>query len=412
MNGTPNWKDIQPRLGAVYDLFGNGKTALKVSVGRYALANNYALLLAQAMSPTGAFVSQTTRTWTPTAAEIATLDATGQLSPNCNLTNPGANGECGAIANSAFGTTARNTTYAPDLLSGWGASPYLWESQVTVQQQLAPNVGLRVGYYRTSYGNIYLTNNLDVTAANFTPDCVTAPVDARLPGGGGNQVCGGLYDVNPSLYGKVNNLITNASNFGGDSQVYNGADATVTARFGQGRSLYAGMSTGQTVTNNCATANVPTQFCQQTLPFRGQDDFKVSFVYPLPWWGITTSWRYQNLPGLPELATDVVPNSAIAPSLGRNLAACPALTGPCSATATVTLFAPDTVFLPRQNQLDTRLTKLVRVGPWRLQANMDIFNLTNNADFVTVNTTYGPKWNVPTRTLPGRLFKFSLMANF
>ena len=32
-----NVKDITPRIGASYDLFGNGKTALKVSVGKYPL---------------------------------------------------------------------------------------------------------------------------------------------------------------------------------------------------------------------------------------------------------------------------------------------------------------------------------------------------------------------------------------
>ena len=33
-----SWKDISPRLGVVYDLFGDGKTALKASLGRYTAA--------------------------------------------------------------------------------------------------------------------------------------------------------------------------------------------------------------------------------------------------------------------------------------------------------------------------------------------------------------------------------------
>ena len=31
----PDWKDINPRVGAVYDVFGNGRTALKASIGRF-----------------------------------------------------------------------------------------------------------------------------------------------------------------------------------------------------------------------------------------------------------------------------------------------------------------------------------------------------------------------------------------
>ena len=50
---VPDWNDFAPRLGLVYDLFGNGKTAIKYSLNRYNLsrttgiAANYNPLLSQ-----------------------------------------------------------------------------------------------------------------------------------------------------------------------------------------------------------------------------------------------------------------------------------------------------------------------------------------------------------------------------
>ena len=35
VGSVPAWHDLNPRLGVSYDLFGNGRTALKASLGRY-----------------------------------------------------------------------------------------------------------------------------------------------------------------------------------------------------------------------------------------------------------------------------------------------------------------------------------------------------------------------------------------
>ena len=40
VTGVPNWKDMTPRLGVAYDLFGTGKTAVKFSIGKYLEAPN------------------------------------------------------------------------------------------------------------------------------------------------------------------------------------------------------------------------------------------------------------------------------------------------------------------------------------------------------------------------------------
>jgi hypothetical protein len=58
---VPKWRDISPRLGIAYDLFGNGKTAVKASFGRYVAAES--LSIAQATNPVNAIVINATRTW-------------------------------------------------------------------------------------------------------------------------------------------------------------------------------------------------------------------------------------------------------------------------------------------------------------------------------------------------------------
>ncbi len=214
-DGVKGYNDITPRVGVAYDLSGNGRTALKLNVGKYlAAASNYQNYTGP--NPISRVATSVTRTWT---------DANGNFTPDCNLLNPGsqdlrsaAGDFCGAISNQNFGRPVFSNTYDPGILQGWGVRPSDWGLGVSVQHEVLTRVSAEVGYYRRWFQNFTVTDNLAVASSDFTGFSVTAPADARLPGGGGNLITG-LYDVNPTLFGMTNNYVTYAGNFGNQYQV-------------------------------------------------------------------------------------------------------------------------------------------------------------------------------------------------
>ena len=236
---SPRWQNLSPRVGAAYDLFGTGKTALKVALGRYPQRN------------TGVAVNLPVSNQ-PTSTTIAWGDANGNFVPDCDLRNPLTNGECGAWGDRTFGqVVAGNTRFADDAIGGFNQENYNWQGNVSVQQQLRANMGLTVGYFRTWYGGFQALDNTLVTPADYDPFCITAPTDSRLPGSvSGKQFCG-IYDINPAKFGQVNNLRTLSSHYGKMSEVFDGVDVTIGARFGQGGQVQGGLATGRTVTDNC-----------------------------------------------------------------------------------------------------------------------------------------------------------------
>jgi hypothetical protein len=411
IDDVPHFTDLNPRLGAAYDLFGNGKTAVKVNVGRYvaSLGGNFPF----SVNPTQSIVQSTTRTWN---------DGNGNYGPDCDLNNFSPNGECGAIDNRAFGAVVVNTRYADDVLRGVGKRLYNWQTAVSVQHELRPGMAVNAGFFRTSFGNFTQVDNLLVTPADYDAFCITAPADRRLPGGGGYPVCD-LYDIKPERFGLVDNIVTQASNFGDRSEIYTGVDATLTARFGRGGTLSGGMSTGHTV-SQCVNPDLPSvRFCNVEPPFTQMLQFKLAGNYPLPWWGIEAAANLQNLKGLPVSALYIPTNAEVAPSLGRNLAACGTRV-PCTATFANSIFSgatnvsgvplvePNQTFEPRLTQLDVRFTKVFRISRTRLHGTFDIYNLFNANDVLQMNTRYGPSWLVPSIVLGGRLFKFGARLDF
>ncbi|MEQ1896884.1 MAG: carboxypeptidase regulatory-like domain-containing protein [Vicinamibacterales bacterium] len=411
---APKWKDVSPRVGVAYDVFGNGRTAVKGSIGRYVQAMGVGIT--EQMNPQLSVALNSTRTWS---------DTNGNLVPDCDLTpTSGANGECGALADRLFGTVQAQRTFAADVVNGNQIRSYNMQASVSVQQELRPGMALNVGYFRTSFGNFSITDNTLVTPANYDSFCVTAPTDARLPGGGGNQLCG-LQDVNPTRFGQRNNVVTQSSKFGDYKVYFNGVDAAVNARFGKGGVFNGGVSFGQNVTDACGiTIDAPgllpgnttapgfalldgrEGFCKNVQPWlKGGTQLKFNAIYPLPF-GFQAAATVQNLPGIPVSANNTFTNAQVLPSLGRNLSA------GAAGTVVVPILTPNTLFEDRLNQVDVRFSRRINVGRAKIQAQFDVYNIFNAGTILSVNGTFGAAWLRPTSILGPRVMKFGTVIDF
>jgi hypothetical protein len=387
------WKDLNPRTAAAFDLTGDGKTALTVSLNRYIGLQGAGLGGINNNNPAVRTVQFANRTWN---------DTDGDFEPDCDLNNFQLNGECGLISNLFFGQDNPNaTTYDEELLRG--RRNYNWETSVVIQREILPRSSVTLGYYRRQYGNFIVNDNLSAAPGDYSPYCITSPVDPRLPNSGG-QECG-MFDVAPSLFGAGRVVVKSNESFGEQAQVYDGVNLTQSTRFRNGATVQGGVSFGRTRTNQCFVVDSPEQlrFCDVRPPMLASGSL-VGFQ-PLPY-AFVVSATYRDIPGAMITAAYQAPNSAIAPSLGRNLAS------GVNGTATVQLVEPGTMYAPRQRALDLRLSKRLRVGRTRLSGNIDVFNVFNATSIVTLNTTYGPSWQRPTLLQGARFLKLSGQIDF
>jgi hypothetical protein len=304
-----------------------------------------------------------------------------------------------------------------------------WEVSGGVQQELLPSVALTASVTHRIYGNFPLYENLRQPASAWDEYCVTAPVDARLPNGGGYQLCG-IYDLNPAFVGQVDRLGTKSDEFGKQREQFTAIDLGVTTRL-QGLLLQAGTSSGKLMTDNCeivknapssigvapgnqglsaGNANPSATWCHSESPFLTQ--FKVSGAYTLPWQEVQVSGAYQDLPGKEILANATFTNAQIMPSLGRALSQ--------GSTARIPLVAAGTMYGDRMRQIDVRFAKTVRVGRTRIQGQVDFYNALNASPIraysgqygATTGPATGSAFLIPGYILPGRITKFGMQLTF
>jgi hypothetical protein len=376
----------------VYDLFGNGKTAVKGNISKY--LDQRTLSLTTPYNPLAATTGRVT--WRDLNGDDV---AQGEL--GCVYLTPGCEMQLSALPQN-FGTRALNTA-DPDLLR-----PSNIEASLAIQHELRPRLSVAAGWYRRSFQKLLLTDYDNRSTADYTPFTVVSPLDGEVIT---------AYNLAPAKLSLTQRTDTNASS--DRTQVFNGLEFAMNWRIRGGLAIFGGPSFQKTVSATCDQPDDPNllRFCDQGesgIPW--QTDFKLNIAYPTPFWGVSVSGVFQSYQGQPAETNWLLSRTT------RYAANCP---GPCTpgalvfptlteASLTIPLTPQGTQFLDRSNRVDLRIGKRFDVQRLRMSVQGDVFNVFNSNPVEAVrNFNYGVAgYMLPQTVLQARLFKLSVQMDF
>ena len=256
---VPDWNDWSVRLAGAYDVFGNGKTALKANASKYiaAEASGYT----QNFNPMS--YSTQTRVWVDLDRNKSILDANGNIQFNEVI---GGTSNFGQITN----------RHDPNLERG-----YNWEYSASVQHELMERVSMNAGFYRRQFYNLDVIDNQNLALTDWTPFGITTPTDPRLPLSGQPIE---MHTLNANKVGVATDNLRTFSDI--NRTIYNGFELSANLRR-EKLLLFGGINTERRASTDCdgSTTAVTTardnpnglRFCDSVPPFR--TTFKMSGAY-------------------------------------------------------------------------------------------------------------------------------------
>ena len=438
---TTRYRDWTPKVGVAWDVFGDGKTAIKANVGKYMLGQ--ALVIGGLASQPGYNVQLTSsRGW---------VDNNRNFIPDCDLTRNTNQGPTqvgidnqvdtclaavGPNANFYSNTLLPNLAVQDDARYGWGKRPYSWEFSVSAQREIGRGVSVNGGVFRRWFGNFLVTDDTNHLATDYTQFGIPASAipatgpsagGATLPTNGLNTT--GFFSVNDA---RPASPLTGLSDtmFPG-SNVYDhwfGFDLGMNARLPHGIIVQGGLSTGHQTTDYCdvedpakagskalvemlftaiGAINNSINSCHMDQKWLPQVKFLGS--YTVPKIDVQLGGSFQSIPGVEMAATFPAANTGvILPALGRI-----PIGGTATGTTNVALLQPGSNYYTRFNQLDLRLGKIIRVARTRSNLSLDIYNVFNSDVLSGLNNTYTANtWLAPTSVVAPRLLKVSWTFDF
>jgi Carboxypeptidase regulatory-like domain len=418
-DGVKGFRDLTPRGGVVYDLFGNGKTAVRMNGGQY-LQGVFSGEAYTIKNPATTLVSSITRQWT---------DPSGDRIAQCDFLNPLANLECGPWSNLNWGASVATTRVNPAVLEGWGVRNNDWQFGVGIQHEILPRMSIDVSYNRRWWNNFFTTNNAALTSADWDQVTLTAPRHSSLPGGGGYPVTFLVRNARQAV-GVSDPYYTADADFGDETHYWHGVDLSFTARARQSLFFQAGTSTGRGVNDTCEIETArfgkpmvivdgqPT--CDFTEPWLTQVRGLVS--YTLPKVDVLVSAIVRSQPNAQPAATTVATNGGsriatyqMTPAQFLAATGVPLRAG--LAQQSVNLVAPGALYGDRVNVTDLRLAKVLRFDGKRLNIGLDLYNLFNANPPTAYETvfdvaTVGARWMLPTAVLNPRATRLNVQLDF